>query len=146
MPRPGSGSTRLPMFHAIRRLLHRPTTPGVRGEDAAAQYLQQLGYRVLARNLKDKLGEIDLLCLSPDGRHLVIVEVKAALADATGPRPELRVGKHKQRKLTALALRLAQRHKLTGKAIRFDIVGVTLYHDRDPDIRHYIAAFEAAWV
>lgn len=133
------------MFNAIRRLLHRPTTPGRSGEEEAARYLKKLGYRILARNLKDKLGEIDLLCLSPDGKCLVIVEVKAALADAAGPPPELRVGKDKQRKLTALAMRLAQRHRLTGKAIRFDVIGVTLFADREPEIRHYLGAFDAAW-
>lgn len=133
------------MFDALRRLLHPPTTPGERGEDAAARFLKKLGYRILARNLQDKLGEIDLLALTPDGKTLVIVEVKAALADASGPPPELRVGKDKQRKLTALAMRLAQRHKLKGVAFRFDVVGVTLHENRDPDIRHYIAAFDAVW-
>ncbi|MEM1355529.1 MAG: YraN family protein [Planctomycetota bacterium] len=134
------------MFDSLRKLIGRPATPGRRGEDAAAGFLKKQGYRVIARNLKDRLGEIDLLCLSPDGNCLVIVEVKSALADAAGPSPELRVGRQKQRKLTALAMRLAQRHRLAGKAIRFDVIGVTLCDQQQPQVRHYIGAFEAAWV
>jgi len=44
------------------------------GEDEAARYLQQQGMKVLERNLKTPVGEIDILARK--GRYLVFVEVK----------------------------------------------------------------------
>ena len=84
--------------------------------------------------------------LGPDKRTLVFVEVKTAKANrqSTVP-PELRVGPKKQRKIAVLAAKLIARHKLTGRPVRFDIIGVDLHHDRKPDIRHYISAFESPW-
>lgn len=47
---------------------------GRAGEDRAAGFLTECGYRVLARNVRVPGGEIDAVCL--DGPTLVIVEVK----------------------------------------------------------------------
>jgi putative endonuclease len=44
------------------------------GEDRAARFLTERGYRVLERNVRVPGGEIDAICL--DGPTLVIVEVK----------------------------------------------------------------------
>ena len=124
----------------------RANTPGARGERLAEKHLKAQRYKTIARNLRSRLGEIDLLMLAPDGHTLVFVEVKTAEPDrrSTVP-PEHRVGKQKQRKVAALAAQLIAKHKLTGRPIRFDIVGVTLHHDRQPDIRHYPGAFESPW-
>lgn len=137
----------IPLPAPLRRLLGMPDpTPGQTGERLAERYLKAQRYKCIARNLRTRLGEIDLLMLAPDGRTLVFVEVKTAEADrrSTIP-PEHRVGQRKQAKLATLAAKLIARHKLTGRPIRFDIVGVTLHNDRDADIRHYPAAFESPW-
>jgi putative endonuclease len=47
---------------------------GAAAEQLAAQYLQVRGLRILARNLRCKAGELDLVCLH-DG-VLAIVEVR----------------------------------------------------------------------
>ncbi len=47
---------------------------GREGEDRATAYLIELGYRILARNVRLPGGEIDAVCA--DGSTLVIVEVK----------------------------------------------------------------------
>ncbi|HTB88530.1 MAG TPA: YraN family protein [Steroidobacteraceae bacterium] len=47
---------------------------GVAAEELAAQYLKVRGLKVLARNLRCKAGEIDLVCL--DAGVLAIVEVR----------------------------------------------------------------------
>ena len=47
---------------------------GDAGEDAAAAYLQSLGYRIVSRNLRGPAGEIDIV--ARDGEVLVFVEVK----------------------------------------------------------------------
>ncbi|MEM6256959.1 MAG: YraN family protein [Planctomycetota bacterium] len=130
----------------LRRLLGSTLNPGEQGERLAEQHLKKQGYKTVARNLRSRLGEIDLLMLGPDGRLLVIVEVKTARADRqSSVPPELRVGKEKQRKIASLAAKLIAKHSLTSRPIRFDVVGVDLHNDRAPEVRHYMGAFESPW-
>lgn len=49
---------------------------GARGEREAERYLASRGYQVIGRNLRMHSGEIDLLCVAPDERTIVVVEVK----------------------------------------------------------------------
>ncbi len=127
---------------AVRLKLQRRSTTGARGERVAAKMLKNKGYRLMARNLRNRFGEIDIVALAPDNQTVVIVEVKAAQsADAL---PELRVNHHKQRRLTTLAAQIVRRYKLQDHPIRFDVVAVNLPTDADdPVIRHYIAAFDS---
>ncbi len=131
----------------LQRLFkHAKRTPGQQGERLAERHLRSQGYKLIARNLRVRLGEIDLLMLAPDRRTVLFVEVKTAEAGrSSSVPPEHRVGRRKQRKLAMLAAKLIARHKLTGRPIRFDVVGVTLHADQDADIRHYPAAFESPW-
>mgnify|MGYP001814038517 CR=1 FL=1 len=130
----------------LRRLLSQDLSPGEQGERLAEKHLKKQGYKVIARNLRSRLGEIDLLMLGPDGRTLVFVEVKTAKANRQSKiPPEHRVGPKKQRKIATLAAQLIAKQKLTGRPIRFDIVGVDLHDDRAADIRHYAGAFESPW-
>lgn len=133
--------------HPLRRLLARAdTSPGAQGERLAERHLKQQGYETLARNLRSRAGEIDLLMLGPDGKSVIFVEVKTAKPNRSSSiPPEHRVGKQKQRKIATLAARLIAKHKLTGRPIRFDVVGVDLHDDRDAEIRHYPGAFESPW-
>lgn len=127
------------LHRLLARLWSRPFAR--RGEDAAAAHLRRQGYRILGRNLRSRIGEVDLLAEAPDGRTIVVVEVKAGHG---GPLPpEIRVGPVKQRRLTALAAHLARRHRLTQRPIRFDVIGVDLPAEGPPRIRHHINAFAA---
>lgn len=47
---------------------------GAWGESAAEKYLRKVGYRILERNFRCRLGEIDIIALN--GTELVFVEVK----------------------------------------------------------------------
>lgn len=89
------------------------------GEDVAAQYLQSIGYRIVERNKRYPLGEIDIL--ARDSETLVIVEVKAGRTGKFGP-AYLRVGPEKQQKLRCLAARLSQDYP--QMLIRIDVVNV----------------------
>lgn len=131
----------------ILRAMFSPSV-GARGERVAARYLRRRGYRVVARNLRGRFGEIDLLAEAPDGRTLVVVEVKAAApADGEPAAPELRPEVHvnpvKQRKLAALAAQLVRRLKLADRPVRFDVIAVELPRGAQPLIRHHEAAFES---
>jgi putative endonuclease len=114
---------------------------GARGERLAARHLRRAGYRILARNLRNRFGEVDLLALDPDGRTIVIVEVKAGSDGAV--EPEVHLTRDKQRRLVALAAQVARRYRLTDRPFRFDLVAVDIPHDGKPVIRHHVAAFES---
>jgi Holliday junction resolvase-like predicted endonuclease len=69
---------------------------GDRGENHAARYLRERGYKILLRNFRCPLGEIDIV--ARDGRTLVFVEVKTRTEDE--PLPEDQVNPFKQHQLT----------------------------------------------
>lgn len=115
---------------------------GRHGERLAARHLKKNGYRILARNVRNRCGELDLIALAPDQRTVVAVEVKAGAANPTYP-PELHVTPAKQRKIVALTAQLARRYRLTQSAFRFDVIAVEFPDVGDPVIRHHVSAFEA---
>ena len=124
----------------LKRL--RPTrTLGQRGERAAARFLQRLGYVIVARSDRGRLGEIDLVAV--DGRTVVFVEVKTRRSHDAG-HPADAVDQDKQRRLSRLAVTFLKRHALLEHSARFDVVAVT-WPDAagTPRIEHYPNAFEA---
>lgn len=112
---------------------------GQEGEIAAARYLQQKGYRILAKNLRSSLGELDLV--AEDGEVLVFVEVKARQTDRFGGAIHA-VDERKQKKLIQLASQYLARHHWMGRACRFDIVLLQGAANADEQIQHIENAFE----
>jgi putative endonuclease len=111
-------------------------TLGRKGEDLAASYLQRKGFRILARNFRTRLGEIDLVCR--DKATVVFVEVKTRLSDDYAD-PADSVTARKRVKLRRLAeLYLVTRH-LEGSDARFDVLGITL--GPRPQFEHLVGAF-----
>jgi putative endonuclease len=105
---------------------------GVAAEELAAQYLEVRGLKVLARNLRCKAGELDLVCL--DGGVLAIVEVRqrgsAEFGGAIGS-----VTWTKQRKILRTAQFFLRREKHWGNLpLRFDVLAI----DGLPDGAHRI--------
>jgi len=114
---------------------------GKRGEDAAAGFLVKRGWSIVERNVRSRLGEIDLVARDRD--TLVFVEVKCR-REAPGDPPETAVTPEKQRRLGRLATGYLKRHGLREIACRFDVVAVTLdARDRVKEIRHLEHAFAA---
>jgi putative endonuclease len=115
---------------------------GRRSERAAARFLRSLGYRLVAANVADPAGEIDLIAL--DGETVVVVEVRSTASD-DWERTALSVDLAKQRKITGAALRfLARRRLLEGVAVRFDVLVLCWPPtSRAPVVRHFRHAFEA---
>ena len=98
-----------------------PGIPGKVGEDAAARALEGAGYRILERNVRTPMGEIDLLALQGD--CLCFVEVKARSSGAFG-HPAEAVTAAKQAHLRKAAAAILQRRRWNGPC-RFDVVAVT---------------------
>jgi len=96
---------------------------GQAGEAAAVRYLKRRGLVILARNLRSRLGEIDLL--ARDGSTLVFVEVKARRG-LSGDPPEAAVDARKRARLGRLALGYLAARRLGEQSCRFDVVGVSL--------------------
>ena len=96
---------------------------GQAGEAAAVRYLERRGLVILARNLRSRLGEIDLL--ARDGSTLVFVEVKARRG-LSGDPPEAAVDARKRARLGRLALGYLAARRLGEQSCRFDVVGVSL--------------------
>ena len=111
---------------------------GPEGERLAADFLKTLGYKVLRRNCRSLLGEIDLIMR--DGDAVVFVEVKSR-SSATWGDPEHAVTRGKQRKICRQAVLFADRHKLRGHPLRFDVVTVLLEDDTAPVFKHFENAF-----
>lgn len=128
-----------------RRGGRRPTQPlGRLGEDIAAAYLARRGLRIVERNCRSRLGEIDLI--ARDGRTLVFVEVKARAGRTADP-PQVAVNGRKQARLGRLALGYLGRQRLGTVPCRFDVVAVTLDPGRGvPRVVHFPGAFQVdAW-
>lgn len=132
---------------AILRKLWPAARPGARAEKVAATFLKKQKYRILAKNYRNAQGEIDLVAQAPDGRTIVIVEVKGSEpgTNPDGPRPEVRVNFHKQKQLASLAMQMVRRHRLADRPVRFDVIGVDLVEKGEPIIRHHVGAFESKW-
>lgn len=113
---------------------------GQRSERFAARYLRRIGYRVVAANVSDALGELDLLAIDyAANRTLVVVEVRSTSGDDPRRAAES-VDTAKQKRITDATLRFLRRRRLLNHPVRFDVVAIawppnqvepTLVHHRD---------------
>jgi putative endonuclease len=114
---------------------------GALAEQLAAEHLKARGLSVLARNLRCRAGEIDLICL--DAQILAIVEVRqrrrvdfgGALGSVTW---------RKQRKIIRAARYILRfRPQWRAYPIRFDVIAVQGTPDGAHDILWIKDAFRA---
>ncbi|MBI3292867.1 MAG: YraN family protein [Elusimicrobia bacterium] len=109
------------------------------GETLAGEWLRARGVRVLAKNYRTPLGEIDII--AQEEHTIVFMEVKTWLTDRFGA-GETAVTPGKQRRLVKAALIFLKQRHLTHRPIRFDVFAtgpqgsVWLPHAFTPD-DHY---------
>lgn len=97
---------------------------GKKGEDLAASYLKdRQGYKILHRNYRCILGEMDIVAKDRD--VLSFVEVKTRGSAKFGL-PQESVNKRKQHQLSKVALEFMNRYKVHHAKARFDVVAVYL--------------------
>ena len=121
-------------FMAFDKTQNKST--GNLGEDLAARYLEDKGYKIMDRNLEFPYGEIDILASIKN--TIVIVEVKSVRGSGFGLAQEL-VRYKKQNKLRLLARGIVQRYP--NKTVRIDVIGVDLFAN-PPAIEHIESAVE----
>lgn len=112
---------------------------GQEGESVAERYLRRKGYRILERNTRSSVGELDLV--AEDGVVLVFVEVKARHTDAYGGAVHA-IHRRKQNKLIQLAAQYLARHHIKGRQCRFDVVLIQGSEASEPKVEHIQNAFE----
>ena len=114
---------------------------GTAGELAAARHLERLGYQIVGKNIRCRVGEIDLVAI--DAGVIVFVEVKSNRGNRYGA-PEEMVTSLKQRRLTRLASWYLQRRGWLGRPARFDVVAVDWEESGTARVRHFCNAFPAS--
>jgi len=102
---------------------------GKKGEKAAEKYLKKQGYRILKKNYRTKVGEIDLI--AEHNNVLVFIEVKSR-ADTALEHPFMAVTPRKQKKIAQTANCFLVQNKVGDREIRFDVVSV-LPGNENPD-------------
>jgi putative endonuclease len=109
---------------------------GALGEERAAAYLRGHGWDILARNVRSRRGEVDLVAGRDD--VLAFVEVKAW--DSLGAADlEYAIGPGKRKRIRDAARQfLSRRPDLAGRRPRFDVV---LLAGDPPRVRHLENAF-----
>ncbi len=136
-------NTRLP------RCASTPPAPGAppaqaRGalaETLAARHLESRGLTILARNLRCRLGEIDLLC--QHGAVLVVVEVRTRTRTDFGGALASVDGRKRRKLLRATAALVLRRAEWRQRRIRFDVVAVHEPEGAAPRFEWIVDAFRA---
>ena len=113
------------------------------GEAHAANYLQQQGYTVIARNVRTPYGEIDLIVqqVSEGETIAVFVEVKTRTSKTFGY-PEEAITPRKQLNLVSAAQHYLQEHPDLDKNWRIDVIAIERYPERSPIINHFENALQ----
>lgn len=106
---------------------------GKEGEQAAADYLTDRGFRILDRNWRCGGGEIDIVAVE---RHtLVVCEVKTRSGTGYGT-PLEAVGRAKQGRLRRLAVAWVNAHGVRFEQIRIDVLGLLRQGDGEFTVEH----------
>jgi len=110
-------------------------------EERAARFLEGKGYQVIARNSRQRRGEIDII--ADDKGTIVFVEVKARRSREFGG-PEYAINRTKRRRLVRAAEEFIIRGKLSERPCRFD--AVLIYTGGEtPEFQHITNAFGDDW-
>lgn len=106
---------------------------GRRGEEIACAHLIESGFRVVARNWRCPVGEIDIVAY--DGAQLVIVEVKTRSSDAYG-HPFEAITTAKLARLNRLGAAWVAAQESGRRLFRIDVVGILCPTSGEPTVEH----------
>ena len=110
---------------------------GNHGETKACEYLAKKGYRILERNFRCKLGEIDIIALH--NGYIVFVEVKYRENNRCGY-PREAVNYYKQKNITRVASYYLMIKGSYHQNCRFDVIEIV-----KDEIWHIPNAFNATY-
>lgn len=110
---------------------------GHRGEERAVRALEAAGYRIVERNVRLRIGELDIVAYDRD--ILVFIEVRSR-ADARFGGGLQAVPFHKQRQVARTAAAYLALRRPRFATCRFDVVAIT-----GPDLQILRDAFRITW-
>jgi putative endonuclease len=117
------------------RVLTKRQALGMRAEQLVADYLEQRGYSILARNWRRPEGEIDLV-VGTEGL-CVFVEVRSRTGTELG-HPLETVDARKRARILRAARMYIDEERPQAAVFRFDVVGVTFALDESPPELAYV--------
>ena len=110
---------------------------GKAGEKKAVKFVRKvLKYRILEKNYKTKLGEIDII--ASNGDTIVFIEVKTREDKEFLATPSEAITRSKIRNINQVASIYLSRYQLRNVPCRFDVIEVFLSEDK---IEHIENAF-----
>lgn len=112
---------------------------GQQGEELACQHLSRQGYRVIVRNYRTKLGEIDII--AEEKGTLAFIEVKTRCGHSCG-HPFEAVTSAKCRQISKAALQYLAETGREGQTARFDVVAISIVKEAAPVIELIKDAFD----
>jgi len=112
---------------------------GKAGEKAAEEFLIKKGYRILERNYRNRLGEVDII--AKDGGTVCFVEVKTRSGSRQGSGFEA-ISLRKQHKISQVALSYLKCKRLLDCLARFDVVAIEKHPQSDLKIEILKNAFD----
>ena len=125
---------------------------GRRGEELAAAYLQQAGYRIVAANFvvpvgRNRVGavinvEIDLVAYN--GETLCFIEAKTRESDWFAP-PQVNVDRRKQRQIARAARAYRRMFGLAGAPYRYDVITIVLPAEEKSNAGPEIQLLRSYW-
>ncbi len=114
---------------------------GIKGEEAAAVFIRNEGYSILASRWKAKQirGDLDLIAIKDN--TLCFIEVKTRTAHDSSP-AERTVTAYKRKTLRKMARSYLKQFNANNKPrVRFDILCVYLISGRAAEFQHFKGAF-----
>ena len=113
---------------------------GKEGEDIAAKFLKEKGFEIIERNYHySNVGEIDIVAKVRN--QTVFVEVKARINLEFGE-PEYAITPKKIKQIKKMAELYLYDKGIEEIDCRFDVIAVVLGDGKNPQIKHYVNAFD----
>ncbi|MBI3316498.1 MAG: YraN family protein [Candidatus Omnitrophica bacterium] len=111
---------------------------GERGEMMAWHYLIQQGYKIIEKNYRCPLGEMDVIAQKKG--YLCFIEIKTRSGRVLGY-PEEAVSLPKQKKLIRIAEWYLKEIRKGDLRVSFDVLAITLNENENPQFRLIENAF-----
>jgi len=114
-------------------------TIGDSGEDLAAIYLQNIGYKIIAKKFRTRRGEIDIVAV--DGDTLVFVEVKTRNNEKFG-NPIAQITQKKANRIYQTAEEYIVKQNCRDMDCRIDAICVNMDGEaHDYHVEHFINSY-----
>lgn len=96
---------------------------GKNGELFVSEWLENQGFKIIGRNVRHRIAEIDIVALHPDETTISFVEVRTRNESIHG-HPLETVNHRKQMHIRKAAELFLMKNRISGVAIQFDVASI----------------------